>query len=142
MPGDTNSTWWDTRARAAALIESLPLYRVCERELIEWCQSGLTELGMVGDYMASLEEYLSQYPFYVSILGDVAENGSRTPVKYLDVSSVAMEIGMSEGYLRKHLSTMPTSLPFGSFNERRKWNIHPLDVPVLHEYFESARRSR
>ena len=140
MPGDSRSTWGATKARAARIVESLPLYRLCQRDLVTWCQAGLKELGLVGEYMASLEEYLSEFPFYASQLEDMVEEKSLNQVVYRDAKSVAKEIGVSEGYLRKVLCTMPTSLPFGSFNVRRKWHIHPMDIPVLQEYFEVVRR--
>ena len=134
VPGDGLSAWGDTKARAAALVESIPLYSLCKRDLIEWCQAGLKELGLVGEFMARLEGYLSQYPFYASTLADV-EEGARSAIIYRDVTSVARELGVAEGYLRKVLCTMPTSLPFGSFCERRSWRIHPMDVNALKKHF-------
>ncbi len=137
MPGEGLSTWADTKARARVLVESIPLYRAGRSQLIEWCQDGLSELGLVADFMTALERYLRDYPFYASSLEDL-EGGTRPPVNYRDVPSVAKELQIKESYLRKHLSTMETSLPFGSFNSRRHWNIHPLDVDVLKQHFVVA----
>ena len=139
MPGDSLSTWGDTRARATAIVEGLPLYDLCRRDLAEWCQVGLKDLGLVGPFLESLEKYLQEYPFYASLTSDV-EDASRTSVTYLDVPSVANELGVTQGYLRKVLCEMPTSLPFGSFTERRSWRIHPLDVPVIRSAFAGVSR--
>lgn len=139
MPGDSLSTWGDTKSRAAVLVESIPLYDLCRRDLVRWCQSGLEDLGLVGEFMICLEAYLADYPFYGSTLADV-EDSARVQIVYRDAKSVAKEIGVTEGYFRKHLNTMPTSLPFGSFNERRSWRIHPMDIPVLREFFQGVKR--
>jgi hypothetical protein len=140
MPGDTKSTWGNTKARAAALVESMPLYDLCRRQLMEWCQAGLEDVVLVAEFMAGLEAHLQDYPFYPSSLADV-EDGAGTIVVFRDVASVAKELGISESYLRKRLCTMPTSLPFGTFNDRRTWMIHPLDVPVLREHFDGVKRA-
>ena len=140
MPGDALSTWSDTRARAAAIVEGLPLYDLCRRDLAEWCQVGLKDLGLVLDFLASLEKHLSDYPFYASTATGTDET-ARTSVVYRDVPTVAAELGVTTTYLRKTLCEMPTSLPFGTFSEKRSWRIHPLDIPVLKQTFEAVSRN-
>jgi hypothetical protein len=92
----------------------------------------------VAEFMAALEGYLREFPFYPSTMEDSRSEGEL--VSFRDVASVASEIGVSESYLRKWLSVMPTSLPFGSFSDRRTWMIHPMDVAVLRGHFEGIRR--
>ncbi len=136
-PGDSLSTWSDTRARAAAIVEGLPLYDLCRLDLIKWCQVGLHDLGLVVDFLDSLEKHLADYPFYASKALD-NQDAARITVVYKDLPTVAAELGVTPKELRKMLCDMPISLPFGTFCEKRYWRIHPLDIPVLKQTVEAA----
>ena len=120
----------DTRARAFALVSSLPLYEVCRRDLIEWCQVGLRDLGLVSDFMSGLDNHLRDYPFYPTSAKDM-EEGARTPVVWLTVDKAARRLGVSRDCLRVRLDRMKTSLPFGTYKHERRWYVHPLDVEWL-----------
>jgi len=122
----------DTRVRAYAIVSGLPLYEVCRRDLIEWCQVGLRELGLVADFMAELDAHLRDYPFYPTTARDMEES-TKVLVKWLTIDEAAARLGVSRDSLRVRLDRMKTSLPFGTYKHERRWHVHPLDAEELRE---------
>jgi hypothetical protein len=120
----------DTRARAASLVASMPLYDLCRPKLIEWCQVGLRDLGLVGELLASLDDHLRDYPFYATTARDM-EDQARKPVRWLTVDEAAFRLGVRRDALRVKLDRLKTSLPFGTYKHERRWYVNPLDVEAL-----------
>lgn len=122
----------DTRARAASLVASFPLYAICRPHLIEWCQVGPSDHGLVREFLACLEEHLKGYPFYPTTARDM-EDQTKLPIKWLTVDEAAEKLGVTKDSLRVRLDRSKVSLPFGTFKFERKWNVHPLDLETLRQ---------
>jgi hypothetical protein len=126
----SNGALADTRARAAQLVSSFPLYSLCRPLLIEWCQGGLKEPSLADIFIFELQNHLHQFPFYSTTAKEM-EDESRLPVLWLSVEDAASRIGLSKDCLRVRLDRLKTSLPFGTYKYERRWHVHPNDLEAL-----------
>lgn len=101
MPGEGTSAWADTRARAAALVEGLPMYCLCRERLQGYMTGGLKDIAdveLVLMALEPLEDWLKLNPFYPSTPEDV-ESG-RTPVTWWSCQEVAEYLGFKPQTVR------------------------------------------
>ena len=120
----------DTRARAANLVASFPLYPLCRLLLVEWCQAGAKEPSLADIFIEELECHLRQFPFYATTAMEM-EDEEKLPIQWLTVEDAARRLGLSKDCLRIRLDRFKTSLPFGTYKYERQWHVHPYDLEAL-----------
>lgn len=100
MPGEGSTAWPDTCARARVIVEGLPMYDLLRRQLVEFCQVGLDDLGLVGDFLIALNQYLKEYPFYPTSREDL-EDTAKTPVVWISCADAATLLGCTSQRVRQ-----------------------------------------
>lgn len=103
MPGEGTSVWPDTRARAALVVEAIPMVDLMRSRLVEYCQGGLTDLAdliLVEEFMTALEASLARTPFYPTTARDI-EDEARTPVVWISCAEAAEVLGCTRQYVRE-----------------------------------------
>ncbi len=106
IPGERASTWADTKARAAILVESVSMYALVRSRLIEYFQGGLTDLPdliLCEEFLSNLEAELKRAPFYPTTQQDIEEE-SRTPVVWVSCAEAAELLGCTRQWVRELVS--------------------------------------
>ena len=132
--GASSGAWKETCRRATALVESQPMYSLIRSRLLDWVTINFPtgeSFELCQCFEAELHNQLLRVPFYETTSLRMEET-ARTTVEHRTIDSVASELRMKPNTLRKRMDRLKTALPYGSYtDDKRKWHIHPLDVPEI-----------
>lgn len=82
-------------------------------------------------FLDELSTRLLDQPFFIR--SAESEDEPRQKVRWLSDEEASERIGVQVPRLRRVLRAQTTSLRYGTFQYKRSWSIHPLDLPVIRE---------
>ena len=133
MPGSKLSTWADTRARAAAIVEAVNMYEIAKPYLVQYLTGGLSDdrdLEICNYIVDQLDDFLKVSPFYPTTPEDM-ELGKK-PADVYDIESAANALGVTKCCLWERLNKCEVQLPRG-FKFERKWSLYSEDIEFLRQ---------
>ncbi len=129
MPGERTSAWPETRARAAALVENLPMYDILKPDLVEYFQRGFAEWERSERclfFQEILEDHLRKHPFYASVVHEIEQ--VKTPVRVCELPELAERLGVSHRVAQKMCKDGKV---VGAYQFERRWYIPSTDLARL-----------